>query len=83
MAAVYGFGGLRDSDGTLSFDPRLPRTWDGLRFPLEIRGQRLVVDITHDQVSYHLGEGDPLTITHQGEQVELTAGTATICDVKR
>jgi alpha,alpha-trehalose phosphorylase len=83
MAAVYGFGGLRDSDGTLSFDPRLPRTWDGLRFPLRVRGQLLTVDITHDEVVYELGDGDPLTITHQGESVELTAGEKTACHVRR
>jgi len=83
MAAVYGFGGLRDSDGTLSFDPRLPRTWDGLRFPLQVRGQRLTVDINHDEVAYELGDGEPLDITHQGEHVELAPGQTTTCPVRR
>ncbi len=82
LAAVYGFGGLRDSDGTLSFDPRLPRTWDGLRFPLEFAGQRLDVDITSDEVTYELADGDALTIVHQGESIELTPGAATICPIK-
>jgi alpha,alpha-trehalose phosphorylase len=83
MAAVYGFGGLRDSDGKLSFDPRLPRTWDGLRFPLDVRGQRLIVDISHDEVHYHLSEGNPLVISHQGKEVELAAGEITTCPVHR
>jgi alpha,alpha-trehalose phosphorylase len=83
MAAVYGFGGLRDSDGSLSFDPRLPRTWDGLRFPIRVRGQRLTVDVTHDKVAYELSGGDPLVITHQGEQVELAPGKTTTCPVQR
>jgi alpha,alpha-trehalose phosphorylase len=83
MAAVYGFGGLRDSDGTLAFDPRLPRTWDGLRFPLQVRGQRLTVDLTHDGVTYELADGKALTITHQGEPVELAAGETTTCPVRR
>ena len=83
MAAVYGFGGLRDSDGTLSFDPRLPRTWDGLRFPLQVRGQRLTVDINHDEVAYELGDGEPLDITHQGGHVELAPGQTTTCPVRR
>lgn len=51
----------------------------GLRFPLEIRGERLTVDITHDEVAYDLADGDPLTIVHQGEQVKLPAGTTTVC----
>uniref|UniRef100_UPI003B3AF43A glycoside hydrolase family 65 protein n=1 Tax=Pseudactinotalea sp. TaxID=1926260 RepID=UPI003B3AF43A len=40
-ALVYGFGGMRDHDGELSFDPRLPTTWEGLRYRLTWRGTRL------------------------------------------
>jgi alpha,alpha-trehalose phosphorylase len=83
MAAVYGFGGLRDSDGGLSFDPRLPRTWDGLSFPLQVRGQRLTVELTHDEAMYHLADGDAMVITHQGKQVELAAGETTTCPIHR
>jgi alpha,alpha-trehalose phosphorylase len=83
LAAVYGFGGLRDSDGDLSFDPRLPRTWDGLRFPLQVRGQQLTVELTHDEAAYHLGDGDALVITHQGKQVELAPGETTTCAIHR
>ncbi|HEX6257443.1 MAG TPA: glycosyl hydrolase family 65 protein [Euzebyales bacterium] len=83
MAAVYGFGGLRDSDGTLAFEPRLPQTWDGLHFPLQWRGQRIDVDVRHNEVVYELADGDPLTITHQGEQVELKVGEAVSCAVER
>jgi alpha,alpha-trehalose phosphorylase len=83
LAAVYGFGGLRDSNGSLSFDPRLPRTWDGLRFPLDIRGQRLTVDVSHDEVTYQLSEGTPLTILHQGKEVELAPAGITTCPVER
>ncbi|CAN5922134.1 glycosyl hydrolase family 65 protein [soil metagenome] len=82
LATVYGFGGLRDSDGYLSFDPRLPRTWDGLRFPLQVRGQRLDVDVTHDAVTYELTGEMALTIVHQGEPVELSPGVPTVCKVE-
>ncbi len=83
MAVVYGFGGLRDSDGALAFDPRLPRTWDGLHFPLQYRGQRLDVDVRHDEVTYELADGDPLTIVHQGESIELTPGKPITCTVQQ
>ena len=33
---VFGFGGMRDHDGGLSFDPRLPAAWPGLRFRLRL-----------------------------------------------
>ena len=83
MAVIYGFGGLRDSDGTLAFDPRLPRTWDGLHFPLQYRGQRLDVDVRHDEVVYELADGDPLTIVHQGKPIELTPGEPITCPVQQ
>lgn len=78
MAVVYGFGGLRDADGVLAFDPRLPRTWDGLEFPLQVCGQRIDVAITHDEVRYTLADGDPLTIVHCGHEVTLEPGSTTI-----
>jgi alpha,alpha-trehalose phosphorylase len=83
MAVVYGFGGLRDSDGTLAFDPRLPRTWDGLHFPLRYRGQRLDIDVGHDEVTYELADGEPLTIIHQGKPIELMPGKAITCPVRQ
>lgn len=82
LATVYGFGGLRDSDGQLSFDPRLPLAWDGLRFPLRVRGRRLDVDVTHDAVTYELTGDEALTIVHQGQPVELSPGVATVCKVE-
>src|SRR5690606_6194923 len=40
-ALVCGFGGMRDYDGELSFDPRLPADWPSLSFPLRWRGSVL------------------------------------------
>ncbi len=81
MAVVYGFGGLRDSDGELGFEPRLPRTWDRLCFPLQVRGQRLDVEVTQDAVTYTLSDGGTLTIHHQGKRIELEPGS-TQCPVR-
>ena len=47
LALVAGFGGLRDFDGQVRFDPRLPAAWDRLRFRIQVRGQLIEVDITH------------------------------------
>src|SRR5436309_6541329 len=41
IAAVAGFGGLRDHDGRLSFKPRLPAELTRLAFGLSFRGRRL------------------------------------------
>ncbi|WP_317106553.1 glycoside hydrolase family 65 protein [Chroococcidiopsis sp. SAG 2025] len=55
MVLVYGFGGLRDDNGRLSFHPRLPKTIKRLQFPLTIRGQRLEVDIDRQSVAFSNG----------------------------
>ena len=70
---TYGFGGMRDNDGTLSFWPRRAPQDNGiLRFPLTYRGQLLEVEIGLDNVEYALREGEGLVIRHETEDVELT-----------
>jgi len=71
MVWAYGFGGLRDYDGVLSFCPRRIPT-GLLRFPLTYRGQVLEVDIGTETAEYTLREGESLVIHHEGEEVRLT-----------
>ena len=75
MTLVYGFGGLRDYNGELSFDPRLPRPWERLRFPLRFHDRRLLIDLTHDTFTFEMvsGEGE-LTIDVRGTSVTLREG---------
>ena len=49
IAAVAGFGGMRDHGGELSFSPRLPGALTRLRFRLMFRGRSLLVDVSHEQ----------------------------------
>ena len=73
MMLTYGFGGMRDDDGTLSFWPRrAPEENAILRFPLTYRGQMLEIEIGLDKVKYALREGERLVIRHETEEVELT-----------
>ena len=76
MALVHGFGGLRDYDGALSFDPRLPPECHRLAFPLTVRGQRLDVEVDHERISLAVREGPDLDVTVQGQKLSLTAGKA-------
>jgi alpha,alpha-trehalose phosphorylase len=73
IAAVAGFGGMRDHGGELSFSPRLPEVLTRLAFRLTFRGRRLLVEVEPHQATYSLQEGAPLEITHHGEQVTMTA----------
>jgi alpha,alpha-trehalose phosphorylase len=73
MMLTYGFGGMRDDDGTLSFWPRrAPEENAVLRFPVTYRGQLLEVEIGLDKVEYSLREGERLMFRHETEEVELT-----------
>jgi alpha,alpha-trehalose phosphorylase len=73
IAAVAGFGGMRDHDGVLSFGPRLPQALARLRFRVCFRARRLMVDIVHEQATYSLLKGRPLEIVHHGEKGTVAA----------
>ena len=77
MALVNGFGGLTQRHGQLCFEPRLPNKWSRLAFRVQVKGNRVVVDITPEDVTYRLQVGDELTISHHGRPLTLTAGEAT------
>ncbi len=72
MALVYGFGGLRDHVREPCFRPRLPAQWNRLRFPLTLRGQRLVVDIDRNGTTYTLLEGPGLVLRHEDEAFRIS-----------
>ena len=68
-ALVYGFAGMRDYHGKITFDPRLPGTWPSMVFPLRIRGSRIRVSLERDHISFTLEEGDPVELSVRGEKV--------------
>jgi alpha,alpha-trehalose phosphorylase len=76
LAAVAGFGGMRDHDGNLTFAPRLPPQLERLTFRILFRGRRLKVEFDRNEATYTLLEGPPLLITHHGDRVEIPAHAA-------
>ncbi len=74
VALVNGFGGLRHAHGRFSFAPQLPDGLARVAFTLMLRGRRLHVEVTHDKVTYSLGDGKPLEILHYGAKVALSPG---------
>ncbi len=74
MTVVYGFGGMRDYGGQLSFQPRLPDQLRRLAFHLDVQGQSLRVELTRSEAIYTLRSGAGLTIHHLGEAVALKKG---------
>jgi alpha,alpha-trehalose phosphorylase len=68
IAAVAGFGGMRDHEGVLSFSPRLPQALARLRFRVCFRARWLIVDIAHEQATYSLFKGAAMEIVHHGSK---------------
>jgi alpha,alpha-trehalose phosphorylase len=74
MVLVYGFAGMRDYDGNLSFNPWLPSRLEGIHFTLTFRGQVIEVDITQETVIYTLQKGEGLAIQHREKEIQLKPG---------
>jgi alpha,alpha-trehalose phosphorylase len=77
-ALVGGFGGMRCGDGVLAFRPRLPLGIVGLSFRLRYRGRLVYVEVRPDKARYSLLSGDPLPISHHGQQMTLGEQTLTM-----
>jgi alpha,alpha-trehalose phosphorylase len=78
LALVAGFGGLRESDGQITFHPRLPGEWQRLRFRVAVRGQLIEIDMTHRHTTYRLLEGAGLMIRDRGESLRLAPGVPVV-----
>ena len=79
LALVAGFGGLREDDGDVCFHPRLPDDWDRLRFRVQVRGQVVEVDMTHEATTYRLVDGRGIQVGHFDERVRLLPGAPVMC----
>jgi alpha,alpha-trehalose phosphorylase len=74
IAAVMGFGGLRDHGGELRFAPRLPSGITRLAFRVGWRGRTLRVEVLDGRATYELLEGEALDLHHCGDQVTVSLG---------
>lgn len=73
-ALVYGFGGLRDAGGHLTFDPRLPASWPELRFRLRWQGSRLLVTVRADELAIAVASGRDVELSVRGERYTAVSG---------
>ncbi|RYZ25065.1 MAG: glycoside hydrolase family 65 protein, partial [Propionibacteriaceae bacterium] len=74
-ALVYGFAGMRDYNGVITFDPRLPDGWKGLSFQLTLRGTRLRVDLEARRIGFTVLEGGQAEITVRDQTVTVSAAS--------
>ncbi|GAB3712794.1 glycoside hydrolase family 65 protein [Mariniluteicoccus flavus] len=70
-ALVYGFGGMRDTGGDLTFDPRLPVGWDQLVFRVRLRDTHLRVVVEESSITFHVDRGPGVRVGVRGVAVDL------------
>lgn len=76
MAAINGFGGMRDDPRGLSFRPQLPAHWTLLAFQIVWHGTRMAVEIRPGVVKYRHLSGPEITFSHSGQMVKLAENAA-------
>jgi alpha,alpha-trehalose phosphorylase len=70
-ALVYGFAGMRDHGGKVTFDPRLPDSWKSLRFAFSLQGSRVRAELTPDRLVLTLEKGLGGMVTVRGQEIEI------------
>lgn len=71
---VNGFGGMRDHDGVMVFDPRLPEGWEAVTFRLTARGARIRVTVRQASLELELERGERFVASVRGRRVEVRPG---------
>jgi len=72
-ALTSGFGGFRDlGAGRWSLDPRLPDGWESLTFRLTLRGTRVRICVSAEELVLHVEDGTrPVTFDVRGDSVTV------------
>jgi len=71
MTVVYGFAGMRNYHGSISFKPYLPEQLESYQFTIYFKSRHLRVKVTKEGAGYRILTGKALEIEHCGEIVEL------------
>ena len=78
MCMAYGFAGMRTYDGKLSFNPKLPKAWNGYSLKINFQDRLIQIEVSKTAVNYKLLQGEPIEFNHQDETLILS-GTRRIC----
>ena len=72
MSIVEGFGGMRIKNDTLSFEPKIPKEWDGYSFKINFRNRILKVNVTQNETKFHLEGDTSIDVLVNGKEVTLS-----------
>jgi len=66
MNIVYGFGGMRSDGDRLSFNPSIPKEWDGYVFRISYLSHVILVDVKKETVSFQTMDETEISIDVYG-----------------
>jgi alpha,alpha-trehalose phosphorylase len=72
LSMVFGFAQLRVKEEGISFEPHLPKQWEGYSFTFQYRGCQLRLTVSKKDVALHLLSGEPLTIKLYGKDYSVS-----------
>jgi hypothetical glycosyl hydrolase len=72
LTAMFGFANMSQRMGRLTFNPKLPKNWSELVFPLTYQGRKLKVKLTHEYFEITKLSGLDLAIEINGRDYLLS-----------
>ena len=75
MSVVFGFGGLKIIDGTLSIEPKLPKNWKGISFKINFRGELLKIDYHSGNCSFEWSGEKALKVLFRNQSMTVNPST--------
>jgi maltose phosphorylase len=73
MSIVEGFGGMRIKNDMISFVTRIPSQWKSYSFKVNFRNQVLKVNVTQNETSFELVQGEELSILVNDKRVQINS----------
>jgi len=71
LSIVEGFGGMRNFDGKLSFNPIIPKNWDSYSFKIKYRDHTIKVFKNHEGCKFYNESDTPVNIFVKGKEVTI------------
>ena len=71
LSIVQGFGGMRNFNDQLSFDPKIPKNWKSYSFKIKYRGHTIKVFKNHEGCKFYNESDTPVNITVSGKEVTV------------
>jgi len=71
LSIVQGFGGMRNFNNSLSFDPKIPQNWKSYSFKIIYRDHIIKVFKNHEGCKFYNESDTPVTISVSGKEVTI------------